>query len=364
MQGSSKRIDYLDVMRSVLMMLGIVLHTAQLYNPSQVWLLHAPDNAPLFGYVIDIISTFRMPAFFVVSGFFCAMFVIRYGNSQFLQSRVKRILLPLVVCALTLNVAQAILLQHFGWINEDLPTYLLAGGWVQHLWFLLDLFIFVLLLSMAYSLTPVRNLATAFNTAAVKWLPLPVFITLLPLYALALVALNRLGIPMYHSWFGVIGLYELLSNLPFFLFGLMLYSNSKWLNQFSNLNLVYGALSLLLLGAVNYWADQGSGVIWQTLELYTALFMRWVSVALCFSVFNLAVTRSHHYWRFLSEASYSVYLFHHIIVITLGLLLMNSGLPSFAGFCLIVGTTLSLTLAIHKYLIAPNKTLRLLFNGK
>ena len=364
MQGSNKRIDYLDVMRSVLMMLGIVLHTAHLYNPSQVWLIYAPENHPFFNYLIKAIATFRMPAFLVVSGFFCAMFVIRYGNAHFLRSRLKRILLPLLVCAISLNVLQAVLLHHFGWITGDVSSYLLSGGWVQHLWFLLDLFIFVVLLSLAYSMAPLRRLGQRLNTVAVKWLPLPLFITLLPLYGLLLVTLNRLGLPMYHSWLGITDLYEVLSNLPFFVFGLMLYHNPGWLQQFSKLNLVYGMLALLLLYGLNYLVQQGSGLIWQTLTLYTALFIRWICVALCFSLFNLAVTRSHQYWRFLSEASYSVYLFHHVIVIGFGLLLINAGLPPLLGFCLIVGTTLAITLAIHKYLIAPNKILRLLFNGK
>lgn len=364
MQGSNKRIDYLDVMRSVLMMLGIVLHTAHLYNPSQVWLVYAPEHHPFFNYLIKAIATFRMPAFLVVSGFFCAMFVIRYGNAYFLRSRIKRILLPLLVCALSLNVLQAILLHHFGWITEDVTTYLLNGGWVQHLWFLLDLFIFVVLLSLAYSIAPVRQLGRYLNNAAVKWLPLPLFIALLPLYGLLLVTLNRLGLPMYHSWLGITDLYEVLYNLPFFVFGLMLYSNAGWLRQFSKLNLIYGTAVLILLCTVNYMARQGTGGIWQVLTLYSDVFIRWICVALCFSLFNLAVTRSHQYWRFLSEASYSVYLFHHVIVISLGLLLINVGLPPLVGFCLIVAVTLALTLAIHKYLIAPNKILRLLFNGK
>ncbi|HEX5792394.1 MAG TPA: acyltransferase family protein, partial [Rheinheimera sp.] len=319
---------------------------------------------PLFGYLIDFISTFRMPAFFVVSGFFCAMFLLRYGNWVFFSSRLKRILLPLLVCAVSLNVLQAMLLKHFGWITEDVPGYLLSGGWVQHLWFLLDLFIFVLLLCLAYWQPTVRRLAQQLNAAIVQRLPLPVFIALLPLCALALAGMNKLGLPMYHSWFGISDLYEILSNLPFFLFGLMLYSSPRWLTQFSNVNLGYALVALALLFAAAYVCDQRPGVAWQALGLYCSLFARWVSVALCFSLFNRLVSSSHHHWQFLSEASYSVYLFHHLIVIALGLWLINAGIPPLPGFSLIVIITLALTLAIHKYLIAPNNTLRLLFNGK
>ncbi|QBL08081.1 hypothetical protein E0Z06_00425 [Rheinheimera sp. D18] len=364
MQQNTGRIDYLDVMRAVLMMLGIVLHAGQLYNPQQSWLLHAPESSSLFTYMIIIISTFRMPAFLVVSGFFCAMFILRYGNAVFLSSRTKRILLPLFVSAISLNVFQAYLLQYFGWISTSVPRYLLQGGWVQHLWFLIDLFLFIILLCVGYSLPLVRKLCQRLNSLVVNTLPLPIFIAIISLYSGGLVLLKILGIPMYDSWYGMTDLYELLSYLPFFLFGLTLYSSPKWLAQFSTIKLVYGIAAMALLVALHYLLNQGAGGAWQAATMYCSSLIRWLSVALCFSVFNYLVTRGNPYWRFLSEASYSVYLFHHLIVVALGLWLINYNLSPVVGFSLIVITTLLLTVAIHKYLIAPNRLLHLLFNGK
>lgn len=364
MQQDTGRIDYLDVMRAVLMMLGIVLHAGQLYNPQQSWLLHAPESSSLFTYLISIISTFRMPAFLVVSGFFCAMFILRYGNAVFFRSRTKRLLIPLLISAITLNVFQAYLLQHFGWISESVPNYLISGGWVQHLWFLIDLFIFILLLCLGYSVAPLRRLCIKINTLAVNSLPLPVFIALISLYPGGLILLKVLGVPMYDSWLGITDLYELLSYLPFFLFGLTLYSSPKWLNQFSNIKLIYAVVALALIATTHYFINQGTGMLWQSVSLYSRALLCWLSVALCFSLFNYLVKRGSPFWRFLSEASYSVYLFHHLIVVLLGLWLINYNIAPIIGFSLIVTLTMLVTLLIHKYVIAPNSLLRLMFNGK
>lgn len=364
MQQNTGRIDYLDVMRAVLMMLGILLHAAQLYNPQQSWLLHAPESSVMFSYLIKVISTFRMPAFLVVSGFFCAMFILRHGNAVFFSSRTKRILLPLLISAISLNVFQAYLLQHFGWISESLPSYLLHGGWVQHLWFLIDLFLFILLLCVGYSLPLVRKLCQRLNSLMINTLPLPIFIAIISLYSGCLVLLKILGVPMYESWYGMTDLYELLSYLPFFLFGLMLYSSPKWLKQFSNIKLIPAIAAMSLLILVHYLLNQGSGGIWQAATMYCSSLIRWLSVALCLSLFNYLVTRGNPYWRFLSEASYSVYLFHHLIIVALGLWLINYNIAPILGFSLVVTITLLLTILIHKYLIAPNNVLRLLFNGK
>lgn len=364
MPSLNERIDYLDAMRATLMMLGIVLHSAHLYNPDQQWLVYSSQHAELFKHLIATIRIFRMPAFFVVSGFFCAMLLRKFGTSAFLQSRLTRLLLPLVSAALTLNLAQALLLQHFNWLPEPVLPYLIHGGWMQHLWFLLDLLLFVLLLCLGAAIPRVRHMAQTTAKLLQQHVPLTVFILLAPLYTLSLISLNQLGIPMYHSWLGIMDLYELLFNLQFFLFGLILFRQPAWLQQFSHGSLRYCTVSLLVLLAARYALTEPQGSLWQLAAVYSDTLLAWNSIMLCFRLFNRLITRRSPLWRFLSDASYSVYLFHHLIVIALGLLVIKAGLAPLPGFCLVVISTFALTLALHHYLIAPNVLLRRVFNGK
>lgn len=364
MPSLNERIDYLDAMRAVLMMLGIVLHSAHLYNPDQQWLVYSNQHAEVFKQLIAAIRIFRMPAFFVVSGFFCAMLLRKFGTQPFLQSRLTRLLLPLISAALTLNLTQALLLQQYNWLPEPVLPYLLHGGWMQHLWFLLDLLLFVLLLCLAAAIPWLRHIARTTANLLQQHVSLTVFIALTPLYTLALISLHRLGIPMYHSWLGIMDLYELLFNLQFFLFGLILFQQPAWLQQFSQGRLRYCLLSLLALLVARYAFIQLPGNLWQLAQVYTDTLLAWTSVMLCFRLFNRLVTQRSALWRFLSDASYSVYLFHHLIVIALGLLVIKAGLAPLPGFSLVVVSTFALTLALHHYLIAPHALLRRLFNGK
>ena len=86
----------LDALRSVAMLLGIVLHAALAYTGIPIWPT-VDDAWPPFMEINNIIHGFRMPLFFLLSGFFTAMLWKRRGLGGLLIHRVKRILLPLVV---------------------------------------------------------------------------------------------------------------------------------------------------------------------------------------------------------------------------------------------------------------------------
>lgn len=66
----------------------------------------------------------------------------------------------------------------------------------------------------------------------------------------------------------------------------------------------------------------------------------------------------------MSDASYTIYLFHHIIVIIVGIFIIRNGIQIYAGFPLAMSTSLVATLLIHKYIIIKFKILRFLFNGR
>ena len=62
----------LDALRAVAMLLGIVLHASLSFFPS-FWIVTDRRQDPAFGIVFSAIHGFRMPLFFVMSGFFSAM---------------------------------------------------------------------------------------------------------------------------------------------------------------------------------------------------------------------------------------------------------------------------------------------------
>ena len=84
----NERFHSLDAMRGILMVLGIYFHIA-VFNYSA--------ESMLFGFFAFQIHYFRMPAFFLISGFFGALLFYRKGAKRMLINRIKRIFLPLII---------------------------------------------------------------------------------------------------------------------------------------------------------------------------------------------------------------------------------------------------------------------------
>lgn len=95
----------LDALRGGLMMLGIVLHAAMLYltvPPPTIPLPTDRNNAYVFNLVFEFIHSFRMPAFFVLSGFFTSLLVEKRGLWGTYRNRAGRVLAPLAAGAVTI----------------------------------------------------------------------------------------------------------------------------------------------------------------------------------------------------------------------------------------------------------------------
>lgn len=93
-----------------------------------------------------------MPAFFIVSGFFCYMTLNRYGARLFLRVRIPRILISLIITALTLNSLQNIILSEYRPLAPSIFSveYMLQGIWVSHLWFLISLIYYFVFSAVVY----------------------------------------------------------------------------------------------------------------------------------------------------------------------------------------------------------------------
>jgi glucan biosynthesis protein C len=96
--SSTRRLHGLDFLRALMMSLGLVLHSAQMYMVNPVvdyyW---DPSRSMTMDVVLFLINTFRMPVFFLLSGFFTAMLLARRGQREMFRNRYQRILLPFLL---------------------------------------------------------------------------------------------------------------------------------------------------------------------------------------------------------------------------------------------------------------------------
>lgn len=91
----------LDAVRSFAMLLGIALHAALAYVGGG-WVVSDDQTSTGLGILVAAVHGFRMPLFFLLSGFFTAMLWQRRGPAYLLSHRTRRILLPLMLGCLTI----------------------------------------------------------------------------------------------------------------------------------------------------------------------------------------------------------------------------------------------------------------------
>ena len=99
MPSINQRFHGLDALRGFAMLLGIVLHAALPYmgfGESMIW-PSDNDDSRLIVIIFQFIHLWRMPVFFILSGFFASLLVSRYGWTYWWKNRFLRILLPIII---------------------------------------------------------------------------------------------------------------------------------------------------------------------------------------------------------------------------------------------------------------------------
>ena len=168
-----------DALRGFAMLLGILLHAGVFLVPVDYWPVHeawaweTPPEANVYAWILSVIHGFRMPLFFLLSGFFTAMLWQSRGLRALWRHRLKRLGLPLLAGMFT--VVPAIRWLEVG-ADFTLFHWLLA--WVEgldHLWFLW----YLLLLAAAFIVA--ARLGLTFRHPA-WWLLVP--LTVAPQYVM------------------------------------------------------------------------------------------------------------------------------------------------------------------------------------
>ena len=135
----SIRYHGLDALRAFAMILGVVLHACMFYvegigsDLGYEMTGKAPPTSAGIGVLFFFIHTWRMPFFFLLAGFFTRLMIQKRGIRKLLNNRFVRILIPLIIGMVIYNVLG---------FDE------LTSGNMHHLWFLRDLFLMYLIISL------------------------------------------------------------------------------------------------------------------------------------------------------------------------------------------------------------------------
>ncbi|MEM6689140.1 MAG: acyltransferase family protein [Planctomycetota bacterium] len=100
----------LDALRAIAMLLGVVLHAALAFIPGSglYWAVEDSQATASVSVMNDFVHGFRMPLFFLISGFFTAMLWRKRGLGATIKQRLLRIALPLFIGLFTIIPAVGI----------------------------------------------------------------------------------------------------------------------------------------------------------------------------------------------------------------------------------------------------------------
>jgi glucan biosynthesis protein C len=332
------------------MALGVVLHAAVIYAVDGKWVLRDSRGSSFFISVVFVIHLFRMPAFFLVSGCLSRMVLAKRSTRDYLLSRLVRLAVPAVSTALVFNSAQAYLLAQSRGVTFVEVYADPQSGWLTHLWFLVHLMIFSVVAAVTAPLLPRVWLGR---------LPLlgGAVVVLLPLTGFASARMGHLLGHVTPNWLDSA---DMIDNLLYFLFGLLYRPGA---DDVPLRRLAVTAAVLLVAATGLLVADptinQRAGV-----GLYCMSAAQWGLTLLCFATARRWLTGRSSMARLLSDASYSVYLFHCLFVVALALALLGSPLGPGTKFVVVVTGALAASLGLHFAVVSRFRVVTLLFNGR
>ena len=371
-QGSA-RLVYMDNLRALAMLAGLFFHAALAFSPmaNGFWLSADQQNHWLFDVFAWFSHLFRMPVFFVMAGFFCALLLNKAGPGQFAKNRLIRVVLPLVLFLTFAHLAmQQVIAFALVHVQHQSPLLALIETMLAspeppvmpmstlHLWFLYHL-LFLYLLTYAAHILLSANLISWFSSLKPGRFILLLIVAILPaLYAVPapFPAPEWIFPALWALWFyGV-----------FFALGYGFYAVPGLIEQFE-LRLPY-YLGIGLLSYALYYTLLPVGVLpEQAIHGLHKLLVTALEAICCVLLTISAILYAKRYlnsnsqlMRYLSKVSYWVYIVHLPLLFFIQFLLMDLSWHMSLKFIVSCVATLVISMVSFHVLVSRTYLARLL----
>ena len=337
---NTTRFHDLDALRGFAMLLGILLHAGAFLVPLEFWPVHeawAWETAPeanLYAWILSVIHGFRMPLFFLLSGFFTAMLWQSRGLQRLWRHRLQRLGVPLLAGMFTV-VPAIVWLDTADFTPLDWSLAWLGG--LHHLWFL-----WYLLLLAATFIAAVR-LGLTFRHPA-WWLLVP--LTVVPQYVMHEPAFGP------DTEDGLIPAGRVFAYYAaFFAFGVFFRQRDIAVRRWWAVAIAPSLLLLLPVGVVLLYDEgfeyAGAPWVWAVAAVVQVGFA-WLMCFGSMGLFRWIFARERFGVRYLSDASYWLYLTHLPLVIAAQMLVVTWPINIHLKFLLISVAIVAGLLAVYQ----------------
>lgn len=369
MISKTERFHGLDAVRGIAMLLGIVLHASLPYIeglPKGLW-PSDKNTSNIIPIIFEFIHIWRMPIFFIISGFFANLVITRKSLIIWWKNRFLRLVLPAMIFfpIVSLTIPWIFKYGYTGNIN----FFFSNEGQPHHLWFLYHLFIFVLFSIfikffglIIYKFFKQINLIVVvdiFNTVK-SFLGRHIFDSRFPILMIFVFFI-------FNLFTGADLIINPLASGLYFLFGYRLYKNNL-LFDFIKSNWKYyliGGLTVTIIffilntQASNFAKEDVRWIPWVILKISSAVLLSFSFIGLAeqkFSNLNPIV-------RFISDSSYWVYLIHLPLVAFITFFMLKITIFAELKFLIAIILTSAICLVTYKYFVRST-IIGILLNGK
>ena len=369
MISKTERFHGLDAVRGIAMLLGIVLHASLPYIeglPKGLW-PSDKNTSNIIAIIFEFIHIWRMPIFFIISGFFANLVITRKSLIIWWKNRFLRLVLPAMIFfpIMSLTIPWIFMYGYTGNIN----FFFSNEGQPHHLWFLYHLFIFVLFSVfirffglIIYKFFKQINLIVVvdiFNTVK-SFLGKHIFDSRFPVLMIFVFFI-------FNLFSGAELITNPLASGLYFLFGYRLYKNNL-LFDFIKSNWKYyliGGLTVTIIFFIlnthvsNFAKEDVRWIPWVILKISSAVLLSFSFIGLAedkFSNLNPMV-------RFISDSSYWVYLIHLPLVAFITFFMFKITIFAELKFLIAIILTTAICLVTYKYLV-KSTIIGTLLNGK
>ncbi len=327
MQSNTRRYD-IDSLRVIALFLLIFYHAAGfiLYDGPFAGYYELPQSMDWLIALREFLHTWRLPLLFFVSGMGVFFAFRKRTGKQLFRDRAERILIPLVFGSFCIVPIQMLFTQH---IEHRAYSYLPAPS---HLWFLLVIMIYVVLLLPVFSFLKKRP-----DLKWMIWFQNTLSKSTLTIYLLAIphIALGLLN--------GVLGFADTLVIyfVDFFLgFFILLFGEKIW-HAFDRLKMVNVVVAVVFQFMGDYVQEAG------------AIFIIFSIFGFGYRYFNRPIPL----FLYANKAVLPIYMIHWVVLYAIGIVVLPLAMPAWIKFIVVIVLTIGLCFAIYEWVIKRTKWL-------
>lgn len=364
----------IDSLRVIAFGLLIFYHVGMFFVP---WWFHIKNPITYEGltYPMLFLNQWRLPLLFVISGMGTYYALTRRSGFQFTKERIKRLFVPLIV-GMVFIIPPQVYFERLdkgqfagSYFFDYWPQVALNGVYPEgniswhHLWFILYLFIFSIVLVPLFLYLqkhPDAWIIRKIKTISLKYAGLYIFTVPLFLWQILLA-------PYYPQTNGLINdWYNLINYGTLFFFGYILISlkDTFWTSVTQNRQkyLVSGIISFPLLMCLWYVIGDFAGK-----EYITALvrvFNSWSWILTLFAYSAIYLNKPSKILSYANEAVYPFFILHQTVMMALCYYLKDIDMDFFPKFSILSIGTFGISWIIYEFGIRRYSLIRPLFGMK